>query len=211
MKINIAIATRGNDIYCQLLHFICKQFRKYDCGLITSSYSSSASIAQEYLFNSLTKTDADYHLLIDSDVCPPEDSLDKLLNCKEDIITAPVWHYDPNTKDIHLNVHYETKENLELIRVYKEKESGIEPIISASFACLLLSRRTLQVFRERKESPVRCSSLIEEKYRNCPDTDNIFFRKCLKLGLQPYVCWDVKNTVHHRYVDLCTKVVLNHT
>jgi predicted glycosyltransferase involved in capsule biosynthesis len=210
MRIAIAIATRGNDIYAKLLNFICEHVKhyRYNCEVITSTSGFSAEIAQNTLFNYIYTLNVDYVLLVDSDVCPPMDALEKLLLAKADIITAPVWHYCPQTNDIHLNIHYRMIGDDNFERIYQARESGVEEIISTSFACLLLSKKVFDTFNRVGESLVKWSPLLDDSWKG-KASDNIFCMKARKLGFQLHVCWDIKGAIHHRTIEICDQTI-NH-
>jgi len=203
MKIVIAIATRGNDLYYRLNEFINHQVKKYDCAIVYGECGYSAEVAQGLLFDKVTKIAFDYCLLLDTDVAPPLDALDKLLACNKPVVSAPTWHYDPMTKDVHLNIHYAKDGEGELERVYHQKESGIDEIVSTSFACLLINASVFNAFYRRKEEFFRWSELIGDydKWHGKP-SDNIFYAKIIAMGIKIYTCWDVKNVKHNRHVIL---------
>ena len=203
MNIVIAIATRGNDMYYQLNEFINHQIGKYNCTVVYGECGYSAEVAQGLLFDKLTKMRFDYCLLLDTDVAPPFDALDKLLACRLAVVSAPAWHYDPMTKDVHLNVHYAKDGGGELERVYHQKEKGVEEIVSTSFACLLINSSVFNAFYRHKEEFFRWSELIGEydKWHGKP-SDNILYAKMLALGIKIHICWDVKGIKHNRHVIL---------
>jgi len=207
MRIAIAIATRGNDIYAKLLHFCCESVKKYQCEIITSESGFSAEQAQTNLFNYITDSGPDYVLLIDSDVAVPYDTLEKLLACKTDIVSAPVWHYCPESNDIHLNIHYDMLPGgKDFKRVYETKPSGVEEVISTSFACLLLSKNVFEVFHKAGESFFTWSPLIDDNW-NKRVSDNIFCLKARKLGFRIFTCWEVKGAIHNRAVKVCDQLI----
>ncbi|MEI8350066.1 MAG: hypothetical protein WCI77_07920 [Candidatus Omnitrophota bacterium] len=206
MRIAIAIATRGNDIYAKLLHFCCEAVKKYNCDIVTSEAGFSAEQAQTNLFHYILSCDFDYVLLIDSDVAVPFDTLDKLLACKTDIVSAPVLHYDPMTNDIHWNISLEMINPTEFKRLYERKDSGVEELMSSSFACLLLSKKVFQIFKDAGESFFTWSPLVDERW-NRRNSDNIFFLKAKALGLRSFVCWEIKGAVHNRTIKLTDQLI----
>jgi hypothetical protein len=201
MKIIIGIVSRGNDINSFLVKFISLISKdcKHDYSVIINKSPHSAQKGQEALFKSLESIDFDYAFITDSDVSCDIDTIDKLMEAKKDVVVAPVWHYDESSDDVHLNIHRVGFENDGLnSRVYYPRESGVEQIISSSFACMLLSKRVFNTFKEFNKS------YTEENSQR--QSDNVFFNNLSTLGIGAWVRWDIK-TVHHRMVSLSTLLV----
>lgn len=205
MKPNIIIAfpTRGNDIGSGLVSWLLYHTDHY---VLMSKSPLSARIAQEELFRRVA-TDAckcDYAFFLDTDIVPERDAIVKMVAHNKDIITAPVWHYDENTKDIHIGVHYDFE--------YKRHhllKTGVEQIKAASFSATLVSRKVLDTFMNAKESPVRWSPLLDEEHKEtAPHNDNIFYLKAYRLGLEAWIDWDIK-IEHNRRVTLSSEVINN--
>ena len=200
MKIVIALATRGSDLYYKLIEFILAQTKKYDIEVTFDVCGYSAEISQRMMFLRLIDMKFDYCLLVDTDVAPPLNTLDKLLAAKKDIITAPVWHFDPWSQDVHLNVAKGEGPD-GFIRQYEQPVSGIEEVSTASYACVLFSRKIFDRFRDTGESFVEWSPLIDQGYLGRP-TDNILYAKVRKLGFPVFVDWSIKGAIHNRLVML---------
>jgi hypothetical protein len=203
MKIVIGMATRSNDIYYPIMKFIHAQESNYDLELIFGECGYSAEHAQRRLFGKLRGHKFDYCLLLDSDVVVPDDTLDHLVSCRVDIVSAPVWHFDPMTKDVHLNICQEP-----WTRMYQKKIQGVEEIYSTSFACLLISRNVFEVFEKANEDLVRWSPKIGNDFRES-NTDNIFYEKARSLGFKLNVCWNIKGAIHNRLVSLDDETLTN--
>jgi len=210
MKIVLALPTRGtNDVYHELVRFIAEQYKKHDCQLVFGVCSFSAEMAQRQIVNQLPFREFDYVLFMDADVAPPNDALDKLIASGKDIVSVPTWHYDPKNKDMHLNANTgEKAQPGKLPRGYTMKKSGTEEVFSTSFACILISKRVFDVFRDMGEELFQWSPLIESQWQNTPP-DNIFYTKCQKLGFKIYVNWDIKGCSHNRNVSMEDETIRN--
>jgi len=205
LKVAIGIPTRGADLWYKTMLYAMKEFARADMEVIVvfSESNVSARNAQDRLFKGIAYHDNnfDYALFLDGDVCVPEDTLDRLIARGKDIMVAPVWHYDHINHDIHLGVHYTAS----FERIYAPRE-GIERIFGASFSCVLVSKKVLNAFRLMDESAVKWSPLLPLEH-NRDANDNIFFRKCFRLGFETWVDWDIKTASHFRRVELCTTTV----
>ena len=200
-KIMLGLATRGDDIVPSLFEFILRNTMVHGVRFVWKGCGWSAVIPQEAVYQEAIKLEADYLLIVDSDVTPPIDALDKLLECEKDIVTAPIWHYDVRLGDIHLNV---TKEFG--IREIDSNKIGLETMRSSSFGCLLMSKKVLDKFKENKETFVTWSPLIEESLKTM-SSDVIMFRKIERFGFQLYVNWDVRGCEHYTKIHLSDRVL----
>lgn len=207
IKVCIGMSTRGNDLNSDLVRWMIVQSRRTDIDICvkTSRCNVSARKAQNGLFRIARETNADYYLFLDTDIVPIDNVIDVLLEADEDVVTAPIWHYDDIIHDIHLNVHYKSGPT-EIERIYTPKISGTELIQSSSFSCLMLRKCVLDKLVELKESPVEWSPLIDIKWKEA-ENDNIFFAKLKALNIPAYVCWDAKGGIHRRTIDLCDGVL----
>ena len=206
MSITLGIVTRGNDISAGLLSFVAEAiFNKEIDDVLLSSSPLSANEGQENLLQAFLKLEARSHILvIDSDVIPPSNTIAELLKVDGDIVVAPVWHYDPVEKDIHVGIHYK---NLWVSnRMHVEKKTGIERILAASFSILLIKREAVSRIIEETGSFIGDWDKITD-FSPHTHADNIFFRKASMIGLKAYVNWDVKGAVHARRIELSTEVI----
>lgn len=201
MKIAVGIASRGCDLAVGLLPII-SEWTSYGATLITSICNYSAAVGQKHIFDTAYSKGFDLLLMLDSDVTVPSYVLPKLIESKKSLISAPVWHYDPITEDIHLNASPFDDIN---IRKYDYGE-GIEAITTSSFACLLIAKDVLTSFKDSKEDFFEWSNLLEQKWKNTA-SDNIFFAKARKLGIQAYVDWTIRDCRHYCNVELSEKVI----
>jgi len=207
-KLKIAfVTTTISTIHYRTVSFLlsCATAPNFELVSYLQEGHTSAAVGQERILQKLQHLDYDYVLMVDSDVAPPADALLKLLAVQRDIVVAPVWHFDINTEDIHLNIHY-TQELDPENRIYKVKDSGVEKICSSSFAVMLLSREVFKRFREAGESYTTYTPFLPPYFEG-RESDNIFFGKAYLLGLDAYVCWDVHDTVHCRAANLSTRII----
>jgi hypothetical protein len=202
-KIIIGTGTRGNDIYYKLAEWFCEQVRRHNTTTVVFGECSwSAPRAQQLIFDQLIGKEFDWLLLVDADVCPPNDAIDIMLRLggEYDVIGAPVWM--GNTHDIHCNVHYGDGHE----RVRTGKLSGTERIEHASFACLMLHRRVFDAFAGKKESLVEWSPFLSELHKpKAPD--QIFSLKAVQMGFKMAMCWDVRGSIHHRPMQLSDRLI----
>ena len=196
-KLILCCASRGNDLYYKIPIYTLNQTKKFKHLNYVTAQNGNMPAEDQLLFGML-KYDFDYIHHFDGDVGLPYDASEKLVECGKDVVCSPVWHY-VFQQDIHLNVHYSPK----FERHCKPKPSGLEPIYASSMSSLMLSRRVIETFVNKKESFQHWSPLLPESMRNNP-WDNIFFAKLHMLGFQPYMCWDVEVGEHHRMVLLST-------
>ena len=166
----------------------------------------SAIWGQNKLCEYAIKKDPDYLMLLDSDISPVPGCLEKMIADDKDIITAPIWFFDINHFDIHLNVSLNG--SLAVDDRLRTRRQGLERIESASFGALLIKQAVLRKFRDAKESLIDWSPLIDPFYQ---DTfgDSIFFAKAKALGFEAYVDWDIKDIIHSRIVELCDETINN--
>ena len=205
VRMVLATCTRGgNDIHHELFnHFMCERDAMlkggWDVNVIFGISNTAAFLAQEALFKAVYDDEADFMYHVDSDVVPINGTLQKLLDCKKDLVIAPIWHCDK--KGMHLNVHRNDG-----VRLFIPKDSGVEKIVSASFGVMLVSRKVLGAFRNAQESPVKHSTMLEPILEGA-ESDNIFFWKLKLLGLKAYVCWDAKGATHFKRVALNDRLI----
>ena len=205
MKLAVALSSRGNDIYINLVPFLIDIARRYNHTICVGVCNFSAEAAQRLMFQKLyTVPDWDYCLFVDSDIGPPAKAIDKLIEADKDIIGIPVWHCVLD--DVHLNVHYDEKLRL----VHKEKE-GIEEVFFISFAFLLIKRGVFDELRkvDTVENPLDWSPMIDERWKQSPGQDHVLAAKFRKLGFKSYINWDIKGTIHYKTVPLCGKLIEN--
>lgn len=200
MKIAIGLATRGDDIVPSLVTFVTRNVLQYDAGFVWKACGWSAQIPQEAVYQEAVKLDVDYLLMVDSDVTPPFNALDRLLADGKDVISAPIWHYDAHSGSIHLNITKELGWHL------FTDSTGIEKICSSSFGCLLISKKVLQKFKEEGETFVYWSPMLSENFKQS-SSDVILFEKIKKFGFDVYVDWDIKGCVHYTKVHLCDAIL----
>lgn len=202
-KIGIGLATRGDDLIPNIIPFIMACTAKYDCQFLSASCKFSAELAQDLIFEAAVKRDVDYLLMIDSDVVIPHDALEKLIAADQDMVSAPIWHYYPALGIFHLNV---TKELNKF--VFQSKESGLEEMTAASFGCVLIKKKVLRAFVDRKEPFVKWSKFLSDDLATV-SSDTIFYKKAQKMGFKLFVSWDVKGCEHYTKVHLSDRVLGN--
>ena len=177
--------------------------KDYEIKLLSIVSSTSAMLGMEKIMNEVLDSKYEYLFVLDSDIEPPYDVLDKLLSVKKDIVISPVWHYDRFKDEIHVNVH--RSPNLSE-RVFRPENNGIEKILAGSISCALIHRSVLQKFRDRKESFQFWSPLLSEELKGSQG-DNIFFAKAQLFGVETYVNWDIKGVRHVKQADLSTGIL----
>lgn len=200
-KIVIGMASRGYDLCPSIVTFVHNCSISHQIEFMYRVCSFNAIPAQEGVFWGAHEVQCDYLLIIDSDVAPPANVLDLLLLCKKDIVVAPVWHYNAINGRIFLDV---TKE---LNRYGADaKLSGVEAIVTASFGCVLVSKKVIDTFFDKKEYFVYWSSLLPIEASSYT-SDAIFYLKAAKLGFQPFVCWDASGSEHYTRIHLSNRVL----
>jgi hypothetical protein len=206
MRITIAIASRGCDIYCKLVDWLVCYAQEPPKGWVINTYvvmsPYSAACGQEKLFQKAVEDCSDYLFIVDADVCPPKGCLEKMVVDGKDIVIAPVWHYDMTQYDIHLGVNKDLKLRERLYNV----GSGVEEIVGGGFGAMLVSKGVLDEFVRRGESFVHHSSMLSDGQSTFL-SDNVFFFKAGKMGFKTWVDWDISPVSHYRYVELCDKTV----
>ncbi len=195
MKIIIATGTRGNDLYFGLVQFMLEQVRRHNVEVIFGECSWSAVRAQEILLGQLQKRDYDFVLMVDADVAPPMDALDKLLALNLDIVGIPVWM--ASEEDVHINMH---RFDSGMARIRTIQRSGVEAVLHVSFACILIRKNVFDRFAQHNESPFHPSALAGGAGGGVPDLT--FNYKAQALGFTTHICWDVQGTIHYRPVRL---------
>lgn len=198
----LGMHTRGNDLYWRTVLYVIAQtfiFKRISLAFSVSTWT----VATKKLFDHFLNTKAEFLQLIDSDVCPPEETTAKLASHDADIVTAPVWMYEPNNNNIHLNV---TKDIDHDVRMYEAGDGGLEEIENASFSAMLIRRNVLQGFVDAGESYAEWSPLIGDHIK--PHThDLVFCQKARALGFKLYVDWDIKPATHHKHVEVCDETL----
>ena len=200
-KIVLGLATRGDDIVPSLVEFAIRNAVVHNARFVWKACGWSAQIPQEAVFQEALNLGADYLLMVDSDVTPPIDALDKLLSRNKDLISAPIWHYDVRLEDIHLNVTKKLGQHL-----FDSDKTGLEKIASSSFGCLLVSRKFLKAIGDSGESFVYWSNMIGDELKTA-SSDVVLFKKAEKLGFELFVDWDVKGCEHYTKVHLSDRVL----
>lgn len=195
----IGIATRGCDMYYKLAGWLLDQSFKENVVMevMFAQSNASASYSQNLLFDAVAKGKWDYLLMIDSDICPPIDIIDRMIEDDKDMVKAPVWHFCPHLREIHVDI---TKEE-DKTRRTKVKLGGLERILTTSFSCLMIKRHVLEGFLDRSEDYTTYSPLLPEAYKGT-QSDTIFFAKAKRLGYEVWVDWGLKDTIHYRQVEL---------
>jgi hypothetical protein len=209
MKVLIGLATRGNDIHPALVEWMLWEIgkSKYSVQLSMIISPHSAANGQQQVFEIAWEHGYDYVLIVDSDIIPPKGAVDKMVEDAKDILLAPIWFYDGHTKDIHLNVNF-TGLGFSS-RVYTPKATGIEKIKTASFGCIMVSRKVLQTFMEKGEKFTFTSPMLDQFTTYNHNSDSIFFKKAEIFGYEAWVDWSIQPTVHTRPVDLCNETLVN--
>lgn len=204
-KLIIGIPTRGNDISSGLLSFILNTIPHLDICILLGESSVSATLAVEILWKMLVDKlgTFDYYMQIDSDIIPPVGALESMLTKDKDIVVAPIWHYDPLSKDIHINIHLNNLRE----RIYGLRTGGCDKIYASSLGCVLMKHKVIETFVKAGENPIKWSPLLGEYTGEDIHNDNVFFAKANKLGLEVWVDWGVKNVVHRRTIELSTEVL----
>lgn len=202
MKVAIGLATRGNDICPGLVEFIIRNTLVNNTRLIWKACGWSAPVSQEAIFKEAMDLEADYLLMVDSDVTPPINVLDKMLTLNKDAVSAPVWHFNPMNGIIHLDA---CRKLGDYIYSYG---TGLEEIHSTSFSCLLLSGAVLKEFKKRNEDFVIWSDLIGKEFKES-SSDVILFQKLKTMGFKLFVDWDARGSEHFCTIHLSDRVFRN--
>lgn len=203
MKVAIAYTSRGNDLVYALPGYVLKQERKYP-GLDCIAALSLWGPATETLFSSLVNHPAEYFHIIDSDVIPPDDALDKMMANNVDICAAPAFMYDAATNDVHLNICRKPTREREHI-----PGKGLEKTYGSSFACCLIKKRVLQQFLMAKEAFTQPSEMTADLPDPTPPPDAIFYHKAQKMGFPTYIDWSINPCAHHKLVRINAPMVMN--
>lgn len=200
-KVLIGIATRGCDMYYKLAGWLLNQQHKEGLQLevLFAQSNSSASYSQNLLFKAVAEGDWDYLLMLDSDICPPDDAIERMLEADKDMVKAPVWHFSPHTREIHVDI---TKANDTVVRrVCDTPAKGLEKIVTTSFSCLLIKKEVLKGYMDKGEDFTTWSSILPEAFKDI-QSDTIFFAKARVLGYEIWVDWSITDTIHYKYVEL---------
>jgi len=194
----IGIPTRGNDLSVNLIMLI--NSLKYPVYFQQCNFS--ASLAQNLVFTTAFHKESNV-IMLDSDVSTSPETIDKLISSGKDVISAPVFHYDINLRDVHVDVCLSggIREGASEGRNYVMKSSGIEEIRHSSFSCIFISYNVLKAFHDNKESYTELNDSEKIEDENVT-SDQVFYHKLKKLGFKAYVDWSCRDTTHSRVVDL---------
>ena len=200
-KVYFAIPTRGNDIYWGQVQFLISQFKIFENAALFYGVSGH-KCAIEHMLERLTTRPFDYVYFMDADIGPLPLTTLKLLSREVDVVQSPVWMYDPDQNDIHLNYH-PVRDGEVLWRHHAPKDNeGLKPIVSGSMASVLISKKVLDAFKNAGESFTTWTPFLDEKLSDMP-ADVVFWAKVCKFGFKLYIDWDVEFATHHRLVELC--------
>jgi hypothetical protein len=202
-KVAIAYTSRGNDLCYAMPGYILKQERKFP-GLDVIAALSLWGPATENLFSTLANHPANLLHVVDSDVIPPDDALEKLVENDLDICAGPVFMYDSATNDIHLNVCRKPTRERE-----RSPGEGIEKCYGASFACVLIKKRVLQAFIMAGEKFTEPSEMTADLPDPTPPPDAIFYHKAYKLGFPTFMDWRIGVASHNKYARINGPLVMN--
>jgi hypothetical protein len=187
--------TRGNDIYHEFVTFLLRQsrlFPKFSCALVQNSWRP----ATEEMFQLGLESPCEFIHIMDTDIGLRHDTTARLMARDLDVVSSPLYFYDPASNDIHLNVHYTDV----LAREYTPRmpDGGVEEIYATAFGSVVVKHRVLETFAQANESFCVWSNFLDEKHKDCsPDT--IFFLKCREFGFQIWMDWSVPIGTHHKY------------
>lgn len=145
--------------------------------------------ARNYCVDLLLQGDQTHIFFIDSDVVPPDDALEKLLNADVDVISGlypSVW-YNNKKKEMSQrnNVFSEILDNGEL---KEAKGKGVKAIHSAGGGCLLIKREVLE---QDLEAPIFSFEYNSVGIMTVGE-DVYFFNKLREFGITPYAHFDVQ-------------------
>lgn len=199
--IYFCIPTRGDDIYWGQVTFLLRQFAIFRNASLFYGVNGHVC-AIENMLQGLTKRGFDYAWFMDADIGPDTLTPLRLIARQKDVVHAPVWMYDPNQNDIHLNSHTERDGELLPRKHIAPQHGGIQKIVSASMASCLISRPVIQAFADNDEPFTRWTPFLSKDFKNMP-ADVIFWAKVEKFGFEQYIDWDAGYSVHHRLVELC--------
>jgi len=200
-RVLIGIATRGCDMYYKLAGWLLNQQLKDGIQLevVFAQSNASASYSQNLLFKKAVEGTWDYLLMLDSDICPPVDAVERMIAADKDMVKAPVWHFCPHLREIHIDI---TKVGDKSRRTMCDAPTqGLERILTTSFSCLLIKRFVLEGFVAMGEDFTTWSPMLPEN-RNGLQSDVIFFAKAKELGHELWVDWSIKDTIHYKHVEL---------
>jgi hypothetical protein len=193
-KVVIAYTSRGNDLYYQLPRYILHQERIFG-GIGVVVGVSLWGPATEKLFSDVARAEWDFMHILDSDVCPDDNTTNVLVSNDLDICASPVFMYDPGTNDVHLNMVRALGTNE---REYAPGK-GIEKMFASSFASVVIKKRVFDAFMMAGEKFCSTSPLIEDFPNHetfAPDT--VFYCKAARLGFEAFMDWTVPFGTHHK-------------
>lgn len=159
-----------------------------DTVLQISPYS--AATGQRKLFDTAKEKGVDYLFIVDADVCPPSECIEKMLAAGKDVVIAPIWHYDGYGNDIHLGVN--PLSDLRK-RAYK-MGTGLERVSGGGFGAVLINKTAFNCFPEGEPTM---------------PSDYAFYSNCRKSGVEVWVDWSICPTSHYRLVELCADTINN--
>lgn len=200
-SIYFCIPTRGNDIYHEQVTFLLRQFKLFENATLFYGINGH-KCAIELVLERLTQREFDYAYFMDADIGPDPLTPLRLIGRQLDVVHSPVWMYDPNANDIHLNCHDEREEEIYFRSHVPLEKTGLQRIISGSMASVLISKKVIDTFKKENESFTSWSPLLDKELDG-QSADVIFYAKIEKFGFEQYMDWDVPFSVHHRLVELC--------
>ena len=145
--------------------------------------------ARNYCLDQFLNTDDTHIFFIDSDVVPPPDALQKLIDADKDVITGlypSVW-YDQKKQEMgkRNNVFSKVRDDGELVEA---KGKGVGEIHSAGGGCILIKRHVIE--------QVMDAPIFKFEYNNVgmmvKGEDVYFFEKVRASGIIPYAHFDVQ-------------------
>jgi hypothetical protein len=145
------------------------------------------------------EANSDFVHILDTDIGLSHDTAARLMARDVDIVSSPLYFYDPANNDIHLNVHY----SKDLCREYTPRmpPDGIERIFATAFGSVMIKHRVLETFKQANESFCSWTDFLAEEYKTAsPDT--IFFLKAQEFGFEVWMDWSIPIGTHHKYARI---------
>lgn len=201
-RLTISLATRGNDIYYGTMLFMLEAMMSHPVVKIVVASGFSAIKGQEMCFGVAVQDNSDWFYLIDADVMPVANTIEKLMARNLPIVVSPVPMYLPEETDIHWNACDDPMLQDRKVLL----GTGLQEIVASSFASILIRCDVLQEFKRRGEGFTHWSAMLPEWCRGL-HSDSIFFLKARRMGFNAYIDWDIKPAVHHRYVALSSELI----
>lgn len=207
MKLLIGVCTRGADIHYKTYEFMAHTvFNTPGAQMVIVHSPYAASDGQEKLFQLFARSDYDYLLVVDGDVVPELNAVEKLVKHNKPITIAPVWYYDDDSNTIAYGAYHKWAKNKTEEKKEKQctpKTKGLDKIVSGGFGCMLVHKSVIDAFQG--DSFVKWSKSLPEHMKERP-SDNIFWAKCTTYGVDAYIDWSIKTT-HYRTVGLSNNFV----